>query len=63
MSFHATTYVLSPCAEEDIQPLGNQGPPLRKKRLVRLDLKQRARRGNALRSEGCCPIFEISGGK
>ena len=42
-------------AEEDIEPLGNHGPPLREKRLVRLDLEQRACRGNALRSEGCWP--------
>jgi hypothetical protein len=47
--------LLSLSAEEDIEPLADHCSPLREKRLVRLDLEQRVRCGNALRSEGRVP--------
>src|SRR6266540_4222884 len=47
--------LLALCAKKDIEPLSNHVPPLREKRLVRLDLEQHVCRGNALRSERCVP--------
>jgi len=38
-----------------LSQLSNHVPPLREKRLVRLDLEQHVYRGNALRSEGRVP--------
>jgi hypothetical protein len=47
--------LLSLRAEEDIEPLGDYCPPLHEKCLVRLDLEQRAFRGNALYVKGYMP--------